>query len=169
MSETRITTLKGNPFLLAGKEIVAGEIAPDFTALDNELTPKNLSDYDGKVKIISVFPSIDTPVCSIQNVKFNKEAGKLKNTVVLAISNDLPFALSRYCSAEGIDNLITLSDHKDVEFGMKYGFLIDELRLLARGVVVIDTKNVVQYVQYVSEVGDEPDYDAAIEAASKCS
>ena len=161
-------TFMGDPVTLLGNEIKPGDDAPDFTVLNNELKPTKLSDFKGKVRILSVFPSIDTGVCSKQNKKFDEEASKLSDdTVILAISNDLPFALGRYCGAEGIDNLVTLSDHKDLDFGTKYGFLIEELRLLARGVVVIDQNDKVVYTEYVPEIGQEPDYKSAIEAAKK--
>jgi len=161
-------TFKGEPVTLLGNETKAGQKATDFTVLNNELKPTKLSDYKGKVKILSVFPSVDTGVCSKQNKRFDDEASKLSDEVViLAISNDLPFALGRYCGAEGINNLVTLSDHKDLDFGTKYGFLIEELRLLARGVVVIDKNDQVVYTEYVPEIGEEPDYDSAIEAARK--
>jgi len=161
-------TFKGNPVTLLGNPIAEGDQAPDFTVLDNGLNPKNLSDYDGKVRILSVFPSIDTSVCNKQNKRFNEEAANLDdNIVILAISADLPFALSRFCDAEGIDKVKTLSDHKDVDFGTKYGFLIEELRLLARGAVIVDKDNIVRYVEYVPEIGQEPDYNAALKAAQK--
>ncbi|MDA3867864.1 MAG: thiol peroxidase [Salinivirgaceae bacterium] len=157
-------TFGGNPVTLLGKEIKVGDSAPDFTVINNDLKPVKMSDYDGKVKVLSIFPSVDTPVCAAQNRMFNKKAAELENTAILAISNDLPFAQKRFCGAEGIDKVVTLSDHKDVDFGKKYGFLIDELRLLARGVVILDKSNKVHYVEYVSEIGDEPDYDKALEA-----
>jgi len=166
-SKPRIT-FQGKPVTLVGREIQIGDHGPDFKALDNTLTPKTLDDFKGKVKILSVYPSIDTGVCSKQSHRFNKEAEALSDDIVIInISNDLPFALGRFCGAEGITNLVTLSDHKDTDFGKKYGFLIDELRLLSRGVVVLDKENKVQYVEYVSEIGNEPDYDKAIEAAKK--
>jgi len=159
-------TFQGNPVTLIGKETKKGDNAPDFTVINNELKPISLSDFDGKIKILSVFPSVDTGVCSKQNHRFNEEAANLSDDIViLAISNDLPFALSRFCGAEGIDKVITLSDHKDLDFSMKYGFLIEEMRLLARGVVVLDKENKVQHVEYVPEIGEEPDYEAAIKAA----
>lgn len=162
-------TFKNNPVTLVGKEIKLGDKAPDFTVLNTSLSQVKLSDYKGKVKILSIFPSVDTGVCSKQNHTFNQEAGKLeKDIVILAISNDLPFALNRFCGAEGINNLITLSDHKDLDFSMKYGFLIEELRLLARGVVVIDKNNVVKHVEYVPEIGTEPDYKTALTIAKSC-
>ena len=161
-------TFKGNPVTLIGKEIKVGDKAVDFTVLNNGLEEIKLSDYDGKVKILSLFPSIDTGVCSKQNHTFNKEAANIgDNIVILAISNDLPFALNRFCGAEGIDNIITLSDHKNLDFSTKYGFLIEELRLLARGVIVIDKNNVVQYVEYVPEIGQEPDYEPALAKAKE--
>lgn len=161
-------TFQGNPVTLVGSEIKPGNKAPDFTVLNNELKPVSMSDYDDKIKILSVFPSVDTGVCSKQNHRFNEEASKLSDDIViLAISNDLPFALSRFCGAEGIDKVITLSDHKDLDFSMKYGFLIEELRLLARGVVVIDKDNTVKHVEYVPEIGQEPDYETAIKTANE--
>jgi thiol peroxidase len=163
---TEKVTFQGNPVTLIGNETKTGNKAQDFTVLNNELKPVSLSNYDGKVKILSIFPSVDTGVCSKQNHRFNEEAAKLSDDVViLAISNDLPFALSRFCGAEGIDKVITLSDHKDLDFSMKYGFLIEEMRLLARGVVVLDKDNTVRHVEYVPEIGQEPDYDAAIKTA----
>jgi len=155
----------GNPVELAGNEINIGDKAPEFSVLDNGLKPVKLSDFKGKVKLISIFPSIDTGVCSIQTHKFNSEAGSYgENVAFLAISLDLPFALKRFCGAEGINNLKTLSDHRDVDFGNKYGFLIRDLRLLARGVVVIDKDDVIRYVEVVPEIGHEPNYDAALKA-----
>jgi len=153
----------GNPVELVGNEIKTSDKAPDFSVLDISLKPVKLSDFKGKVKLISVFPSIDTSVCSIQNHKFNNEAGSYgSNVVFLAISMDLPFALKRFCGAEGINNLITLSDHRNIDFGNKYGFLIKDLRLLARGVVIIDKDDVIRYVEVVPEIGHEPKYDDAI-------
>ncbi|HNZ54884.1 MAG TPA: thiol peroxidase, partial [bacterium] len=152
---------------LAGNEIKVGAKAPDFYALNSKLQPVKLSDFDGKVRIISVFPSIDTPVCAAQTRRFNVEAANLGDVQILTVSCDLPFALGRFCAAEGIDKEITLSDHKELDFGLKYGFAIDELRLLSRGVVVVDKDGVVKHVEYVKEVTDEPDYDSAIEAVKK--
>lgn len=166
MENTKVT-FGGNPVTLIGKEIKIGDKAPDFTVINNDLKPVKLSDYNGKVRIISVFPSVDTPVCAAQNRNFNKRASEMENVVILSISNDLPFAQKRFCGAEGIDKVITLSDHKDVDFGMKYGFLIEELRLLARGVVVIDANETVRYVEYVGEIAEEPDYDKALDIVKK--
>lgn len=158
-------TMHGNPLTLVGKQIQTGETAPEFVATSQELKPVSLKEYAGKVVVISSFPSIDTPVCSAQMHHFNKMASELsKEVVILAISCDLPFALHRYCAAEGIDRVVSLSDYKEVDFGKKYGFLIEELRLLTRGVIVIGKDNKIKYVEYVPEVTHEPDYDKALAA-----
>lgn len=162
-----VVTMQGNALTLCGPEIKVGATAPDFTVLDATLKPVKLSDYNGKVKIISTIPSIDTGVCAMQTRRFNQEATALKDVVILTISCDLPFALGRFCGAEGIDKVITLSDHKDTDFGLKYGFLIKELRLLNRGIVVIDRDNKVVYVEYVKENTELPDFDAAFAALKK--
>ncbi len=159
-------TFKNNPVTLLGKEIKVGDTAPEFVVLGNALNPVKLSDYKGKVVVLSVFPSIDTGVCATQNRTFNKEAAALSDDIVIiGISNDLPFALGRFCGAEGIDRVITTSDHKDLSFSKNYGFLIEELRLLARGTVVVDKTGVVRHVEYVPEVTNEPNYTAALDIA----
>lgn len=162
-----VITFGGNPLTLAGTEIKVGDKAPDFYALNSKLEPVKFSDFKGKVRIISVFPSIDTPVCAAQTRRFNVEAANLGDVQILTVSCDLPFALGRFCAAEGIDKEVTLSDHLALDFGLKYGFAIDELRLLSRGVVVVDKKGVVQYVEYVKEITEEPDYDSAIKAVNE--
>ncbi|RKD33489.1 thiol peroxidase [Thermohalobacter berrensis] len=162
-----VITMNGNPLTLVGKEIKVGDKASDFKALTKDLKPFGLGDMEGKIKLISVVPSIDTKVCDLQTMRFNEEASKLKDTVVITISMDLPFALDRYCASKGIDNAITLSDHREASFGIAYGFLIEELRLLSRGVVVIDENNIVRYVEYVDEITKHPDYDKALEEVNK--
>ncbi len=162
---TGAITFAGNPLTLLGKEVKVGEHAPDFTALGNDLSPVSLSDFKGKTVIISTVPSVDTGVCELQTIRFNEEAGKLDNAVVITISCDLPFALGRFCAAKNIDKAVTLSDHKDLDFGLKYGFAIEELRLLERGIVVIDKNGVIQHVEYVPEVTSHPNYDAALAVA----
>ena len=155
---TGVVTFAGNPITLVGPEIKVGQQAPDFTVLSNDLQPKTLKDYEGKVKVISVVPSLDTRW-------FNQDAtGLSDNVVVLTISMDLPFAQKRWCGAAGVDKVETLSDHKDASFGTNYGFLIEELRLLSRGVVVINKDNKVTYVEYVPEVTQAVNFDAALEA-----
>lgn len=164
---TEIVTMKGNPITLLGKELKLGEQAPDFSVVKKDLTPYTLKDMGDKVKLISVVPSIDTGVCDLQTLHFNEEAAKLKNVTIVTISMDLPFALNRYCAAKDIDQLETVSDHRDASFGINYGFLIEELRLLARGVIVLDKDNTVRYIEYVKEVTDHPDYDKALEEVKK--
>jgi len=168
MNKTNLNvTFAGNPVTILGNEIKVGDKAPDFAALNAELKPVKLSDYDGKVKVIVVYPSIDTGVCAAQNRRFNVEANSLTAVVVLSISCDLPFAQSRFCGAEGLSNIITLSDHKDLDFGEKYGFVIEELRLLTRGTVIIDKEGIVKYVEYVPEITTDPDYEAALKIAKE--
>jgi len=165
---TGVITFLNNPMTLVGKEVKVDEQAPDFTLLDNDLQAKTLKDYEGKVKIISVVPSLDTGVCDAQTRRFNVEAAKLSDDVViLTVSMDLPFAQKRWCGAAGIDKVVTLSDHKEASFGTNYGFLIEELRLLTRGIVVIGKDNKVAHVEYVPEVTHEVNFDAALEAAKK--
>lgn len=161
-------TFKGGAVTLVGTPVKAGDKAPDFTLLDKGLAPRTLSDYEGKVKVIAVYPSIDTGICAMQNRKFNEMAtGMSEDVVVLSVSCDLPFAQSRFCAAEGLNSVVTLSDHKETDFGLKYGFLIEELRLLARGTVIIGKDNVVKYVEFVPEIATEPDYDATVKALEK--
>ena len=158
-------TFAGNPVTILGNEIKVGDKAPEFTALNAKLEPVKLSDFDGKVKIIVVYPSVDTGVCAAQNRRFNEEANNLEGAAVISISCDLPFAQSRFCGTEGLDNIVTLSDHKDLDFGEKYGYVIEELRLLTRGTVIVDKEGTVQYVEVVPEITNDPDYDKALEVA----
>lgn len=161
-------TFKGNPITLIGPEIKAGDKAPNFTVNRNLLAEATLADYAGKVKLISVVPSLDTGVCDQQTRRFNEEAAKLgDNVVVLTISADLPFAQARWCGAAGIDKVETLSDYKSRSFGQAYGVLIKEFQLLMRSIFVIDENDTVQYVQYVNEMTEHPNYEAAIEAVKK--
>lgn len=152
----------GNAMTLLGTEIKVGDKAPDFTALTPDLSPLSLSSTKGQVRVISVIPSIDTSVCDMQTRWFNEEAAKIEGLTVLSISVDLPFAIKKYCATKGIENIKTLSDHKDLDFGLKYGFVIAELRLLARGTVVIDQNDIVRHVEYVANVSDLPDYNKAM-------
>ncbi|CAH0127242.1 putative thiol peroxidase [Peribacillus sp. Bi96] len=158
-------TFKNNPITLVGQELKVGNKAPDFTVLANDLSPVTLSDSKGSVRIISVVPSVDTGVCDAQTRKFNEEAAKLDNVKVLTISNDLPFAQKRWCAASGLDNVQVLSDHRDLSFGEAYGVVMQELRLLARSVFVVNSSDEITYVEYVSEGTNHPNYEGAIEAA----
>lgn len=157
-------TFSQEPVTLVGNEVKVGDKAPNFTVLSNELKV-TLDNYEGKVKLITAVPSVDTGVCAAETRRFNEEAAKMENVQVLTISMDLPFAQARWCAAEGIENVDTLSDHKDASFGESYGVLMKENRLLARAIFVVDSNNQVTYVEYVPEVTDHPNYEAAIEAA----
>jgi thiol peroxidase len=160
-------TMKGNPLTLVGQEVRVGEKAPDFGVIANDLTPFKFSSIAGKVAIISSVPSLDTPVCNIETRRFNDEAVKLGPDVeILTLSMDLPFAQKRWCGAAGVERVKTFSDHRDAAFGLAYGVLIKELRLLARAVFVVDKAGVVRYSQLVKEVGDEPNYDEVLQAVS---
>jgi len=162
------TTFKGNPLTLIGPELKAGDKAPDFTALDNALNPVTLAAAKGKVAILVTVPSLDTPVCDLETRRFNQEAASLGDGVaVLTVSMDLPFAQARWCGAAGIENVKTLSDHRDASFGTAYGVLIKELRLLARAVFVVDREGTIRYVQLVKEMTHEPDYEAVLAAVEK--
>ena len=157
-------TFKNEPITILGEEVKVGSVAPDFTVLANDLSEKTLKDYEGKKKLISAVPSLDTGVCSQQTRKFNEEAANEQDGVVLTISNDLPFAQKRWCASAGLDNVITLSDHRDLSFGENFGVIMKELRLLARSVFVLDKDNKVVYAEIVSEGTNHPDYDKALEA-----
>ena len=165
---TGLITFQGNPLTLLGSEVKVGDDAPDVELLDNELNPVKLSSLKGKVAVLVAVPSLDTPVCDVETRRFNEEAASLGDDVaVVAVSMDLPFAQARWCGAAGIENVQTLSDHRDAAFGTAYGVLIKELRLLARAVFVVDRDGDVRYVQLVNEVTDEPDYEAALAAVRK--
>lgn len=158
---TGVVTFQGNPLTLLGDEIRSGDKAPDFETIGNDMAPVSFSSFRGKVCVISSVPSLDTPVCDIETRKFNeKAAGLAEDTVVLTISMDLPFAQKRWCGAAGVASVKTLSDHREGAFGLAYGVLIKELRLLSRAVFVVDRDGIVQYVQLVKEIANEPDYDA---------
>jgi len=165
MERAGATTLKGNPLTLIGPELKAGDAAPDFHVVDNGLKPVSLKDTGGQVRIISVIPSLDTPVCDAQTKRFNEEAGKLPNISIITVSMDLPFAQKRWCGAFGVDNVKMLSDHVDGSFGSNYGTLIKELRIESRAIFVLDPQNKISHAEYVKEVADHPDYEAALSAA----
>lgn len=162
--DQRKITLHGNPVTVRGKQLAVGDAAPEFSLLDNDLNPVSLRDFGYQVKLISIVPSLDTGVCDHQTRRFNQELGSLDNVVVITVSVDLPFAQKRWCGNAGLDHAITLSDHLDVNFGKAYGVLIEELRILARAVLVLDSNNKVTYVEYLNEVTQHPDYDKALAA-----
>lgn len=159
---------KGNPMTLVGNEVKAGDDAPHFTVVANDLSELQCKDMHGKVRVISVVPSVDTPVCATQTRTFNQKATGLSGDVeILTVSKDLPFAQKRFCGAEGIERVRTASDYKDGNFGEAFGCLIKELGLLTRAVFVIDKNDKVVHAEYVPEVTEEPNYDAAMEAVTK--
>lgn len=158
-------TMQGNPLPLEGNAVKVGQKAPDFTLLANDLSPRSLKDYAGKVLVLVAVPSLDTGVCDTEVRRFNQEAAALgSNVKILAISCDLPFAQGRWCGAAGVAAVETLSDHKDVNFGKSYGILLSPLRLLTRAVFVVDTKGTITHAQIVPEITHEPDYAAVLAA-----
>jgi len=170
MDRKGIVTIHGDPLTLAGAEVKPGDKAPDFKVLDGELKEFGLKDFSGKIKVISVTPSLDTPVCDLQARRFNTEAAKLPaDVVVINISMDLPFAISRFCTSAGIDKVKAFSDHRDASFGNAYGVLIKELRLLSRSIFIIDKKDVIRYVEIVPEITEHPDYERALGELTKIS
>ena len=166
MNETeRATSLQGNPMSLLGPELTAGAKAPDFDVVNSNLQPMNLEKTGQSVRIFSVIPSLDTPVCDAQTKRFNDEAAKLSGIDIYTVSMDLPFAQKRWCNAFAVDHVKMLSDHKNGSFGEHYGTLIKDLRIESRAIFVVDKDNTIRYVEYVPEVADFPNYDAALEAA----
>jgi thiol peroxidase len=157
--------MRGNPLTLVGPELKAGDPAPDFNVVDSSLKPVTLKDTGNHVRIISVVPSLDTPVCDAQTKRFNEEAAKLQGVDILTVSMDLPFAQKRWCGAFGVDKVKMLSDHKDASFGSNYGTLIKDLRIESRAIFVIDGENKIRHAEYVKEVADFPNYEAALSAA----
>jgi thioredoxin-dependent peroxiredoxin len=169
MERQGATTLRGNPLTVLGAELKAGDKAPDFHAVNNSLKPVDLAATGSSVRIFSVVPSLDTPVCDIQTKRFNEESSKLPDVEMYSISMDLPFAQTRWCGAFGVDHVKMISDHRDGSFGEAYGTLIKDLRIMSRAIFVVDKNNVIRYVEYVKEVGDHPNYDKALAAARAAS
>ncbi len=165
MERNGAVTLMGKPLTLLGPELKAGDPAPDFNVVDLSMNPVGLSDTGNKTRIFSVIPSLDTPVCDAQTKRFNDEVGKLNEVDVYTISMDLPFAQKRWCSNFGVDHVKMLSDHRDASFGAHYGTLIKELRIEGRAIFVVDPENKIKYAEYVKEVSNGPDFEAALAAA----
>lgn len=157
-------TFKGTPMTLLGEAQHVGSLAPDFSVVKNDLSEAKLSDFRGKKVLISVVPSLDTGVCDLQTRRFNEAAAGLPNVQILTISMDLPFAQGRWCGQAGVKNLLTLSDHRDADFGLRYGLLIKELRLLTRAILVVDEKGTIIYQEIVPEIANHPNYEAALAA-----
>ena len=168
MERTGVTAFQGKPLTLIGGEVKVGDKAPDIKAISNDMTETTLSDLKGKIKVIAAVPSLDTPVCDLQIKRFNDEVTNLsKDVTVVFISMDLPFAQKRFCQTFNIKKVKTLSDHRGADFGVKFGVLIKELRLLARAVFVLDKEDRVVYAEYVKDLTLQPDYAAVIEAVKK--
>lgn len=168
MSERKgAVTLRGNPMTLVGPELKAGDKAPDFTVIGNDMKPVTLADTAGKVRILASVPSLDTPVCDAETRRFNEEAANLPGVEILTVSMDLPMAQARWCGAAGVKNVRTLSDYREHSFGPAYGVLIQEIKLEARAVFVLDKDNTIRYAEYVKEVAEHPNYAAALDAAKK--
>ena len=165
MERPGATTMRGNPLTLIGPELKAGDAAPDFNVVDSSLKPVTLKETGSHVRIISVVPSLDTPVCDAQTKRFNEEAAKLPDVDILTVSMDLPFAQKRWCGAFGVDKVTMLSDHRDGSFGSAYGTLIKDMRIESRAIFVLDQNNKIRHVEYVKEVADFPNYEAALSAA----
>lgn len=163
-----MATLKGNPITLLGPTLKVGDKAPNALVSKNLVEEINLSEYSGKVRLISAVPSLDTGVCDAQTRRFNEEASKLGDDVlILTISADLPVAQSRWCGAAGVDKVVVLSDHKKMDFGDKYGLHIEELRLDMRAVLVVDRDDTIQYIEVLDEMTEHPNYEAALAAVKK--
>jgi len=157
-------TSKGKPFTLLGPELKIGDRAPDFEVVGTDFNPVTLADTGGKIRIFSVVPSLDTPVCDTMTRRFNKEAANLPGVQIFTVSMDLPFAQSRWCSAAGVRKLVMLSDHRKGSFGASYGTLVKETRLESRAIFVVDEGGTIRHAEYVKEIGDQPDYAAAFKA-----
>ncbi|TJY41383.1 thiol peroxidase [Cohnella pontilimi] len=168
MAQERGATFKGNPITLAGPVLKPGDQAPDFTLNKNLLETSSLKDFAGKIKLISVVPSVDTGVCDAQTRRFNEEAAKLgENVIVITVSADLPFAQSRWCAAAGVDRVVLLSDYKNNSFGQSYGVLIKEFALDMRSIFVVDAQDKITYVEVLGEMTEHPNYDAAVAAVKE--
>lgn len=163
MEREGVATIKGNPLTLIGEEVKTGQKAPAFEVVNSDLKEITLGEFKNKIKLICSVPSLDTPICDLEIKRFNDEAAQVdKDIVIIFISMDLPFAQKRFCQAYDIKKVKTFSDHREGDFGLKYGVLIKELRLLSRAVFIIDKDDEIKYVEYVKEVASHPDYESAL-------
>lgn len=162
-----MTTFKGEFVTIIGKQLKVGEQLPDFTLVNPDLVKQSLTDFEGKKKVLSIVPSVDTGICDAQTRQFNQALSDMENTVVVTVSCDLPFAQKRWCGASGIENALLLSDYYDQSFGKAYGVLMEEWHLLARAVIVANEQNEITYVEYLDNVNSHPDYEAAINAVKE--
>jgi thioredoxin-dependent peroxiredoxin len=160
--------MRGVPLTLVGDEVKVGDRAPDFVVIDNNLGPFSLSLLKGKVVVISAVPSLDTPTCNLETLRFNEEAANLSTDVeIITISMDLPFAQKRWCAAAGVERVKTYSDHREADFGIKYGVLTKETRLLARAVFVVDRQGTIRHIEIVDDISREPHYDEILAAVAE--
>lgn len=158
-------TVNGNPLTLAGNELKVGDKAPNFVLMNNNMKEVTLEHYAGKVLVIATLPSLDTPTCDMEVKRFNNEAIKMSDDIqILAISMDLPFAQKRWCANAGVDRVHTLSDYKTGQFSIDYGLLIEEMQLSARAVFILDKNHNINYIQFVSDISKEPDYEEVLRA-----
>jgi thiol peroxidase len=165
---TGIVTVGGVPLTLVGDELKVGDRAPDFVVIDNNLGPFTFSSLAGKIVVISAVPSLDTPVCDLETKRFNNEAAGLSGDVeIITISMDLPFAQKRWCAAAGVERVKTYSDHRDADFGTKYGVLTKETRLLARAVFVVDRQGTIRHIEVLDDISHEPNYDDVLAAVAR--
>src|SRR6266496_3628182 len=165
MERAGATTMKGNPLTLVGPELQVGDHAPDFSVVDGTLSTVNLEKTGHNVRILSVVPSLDTPVCDLQTKRFNEEAAQMPGVDIVTVSMDLPFAQKRWCGAFGVDRIKMLSDHRTGSFGESYGTLIKDLRIESRAIFVLDRENKIRHAEYVKEVADHPNYETALASA----
>lgn len=163
-NKDRSTVLGGKTYSLAGPELKVGDKAPEFSIVDSSLQGVDLASTGSGVRVFSVVPSLDTPVCDAQTKRFEDAASQMKDVKFYSVSMDLPFAQQRWCGNFGIDNITMLSDHRTGVFGEHYGTLIEDLRIESRAIFVIDGENTIRHVEYVRQVGDHPNYDAALDA-----
>ena len=162
-----MTTFKGEFVTIISKQLKVGEQLPDFTLVNPDLVKQSLADFEGKKKVLSIVPSVDTGICDAQTRQFNQALSDMENTVVVTVSCDLPFAQKRWCGVSGIENALLLSDYYDQSFGKAYGVLMEEWHLLARAVIVANEQNEITYVEYLDNVNSHPDYEAAINAVKE--
>lgn len=168
MERKNVVTMKGAPLTLMGAEVKVGQKALDFRVLSPDMSEAALGSFKGKIKLVASVPSLDTPVCDLEIKHFNEEASAMSQDVnVIFVSMDLPFAQKRFCQTFNIDKVKTFSDHRDASFGINYGVLIKETRLLARAIFIVDKEDKIRYVEYVKDLSSQPDYDAALLALKK--
>lgn len=160
-------TIQGKPQTLVGPQLEVGNKAPDFNVVNVSLRPVTLEDVKGRIKIFSVIPSLDTPICSTQARRFSEESARIEGVRCYTVSLDLPFAQDRWCTLSKVDSFYMLSDHRDASFGKAYGVLIKEMRLLSRAVFIVDEKNILRYAEYCDEIYSHVDYESSIVAASR--